>query len=113
MTWRNHKREFHKPIIDSKNDEYSLFNYVWRDGGCIGKFTVLFTIFSLLALILAFAVHSYFELFYYEVEFTKGDSYYVAPEAYKIEGNKIEFRSIIFDRKVEGYDFRLIEPIFK
>lgn len=56
----------------------------------------------------------YFECNFYQVEFTHGDSYYVEKDAWKVhDDGKIEFKSWLWNRKVEGYDYRIIKPIFK
>ena len=70
----------------------------------------IFIVFFLLAAIKFF----YFECNFYQVEFTHGDSYYVEKGSWKVhDDGKIEFRSWLWNRKVEGYDYRIIEPIFK
>lgn len=70
----------------------------------------IFIIFIILAAIKFF----YFECNFYQVEFTHGDSYYVEKGAWKVhDDGKIEFKSWLWNRKVEGYDYRIIEPIFK
>ena len=114
MTWRNHKREFHKPIINKfPKSEFSLMSSMVKEGGCFAKIVFSIICLSFVLFIVSACAKTYLELYYYEVKFTKGDSYYVAPGKYEITDGKIEFRSLIFDRKVEGYDFRIIEPIFK
>lgn len=107
---QNYKREDCK-IEDNLFTECK--EVLWVTGGCIGRFMSIVVISGILLLISALLFKIYLELFYCEVEFTKGASYYIRPYEYEIEGNKIKFKSLIFDRVVEGYDFRLIEPIIK
>lgn len=99
---------------NSKNNIFSDFKEaLWIEGGYFGKFVAILLVLGISFIGLAIVCTTYCELFYCEVEFAKGDSYYVKPYEYEIEGNKIKFKSLIFDRAVEGYDFRIIEPIIK
>lgn len=67
-----------------------------------------------IVLILVAIKFFYFECNFYQVEFTHGDSYYVEKDAWKVhDDGKIEFKSWLWNRKVEGYDYRIIEPICK
>ena len=69
---------------------------------------------GIIVLLLAAIKFFYFECNFYQVEFTHGDSYYVEKGSWKVhDDGKIEFRSWLWNRKVEGYDYRIIEPIFK
>lgn len=65
-----------------------------------------------LFILLIIATKLYFECNYYQVEFTNGDSYYVRDNKWEeLSDGKIRFHSWLWNRKVEGYDYRIIEPI--
>lgn len=96
------------------NKRYTDFNYskvtTKKDplDGCLTKIGVGFFLFILLII----AAKLYFECTYYQVEFTNGDSYYIRDNKWEeLSDGKIRFHTWLWNRKVEGYDYRIKEPI--
>lgn len=63
-------------------------------------------------LIIPLTVISWFSCMFYQVEFTKGDSYYVRAEDLSLKEQEVYFKSFVWSRNVRGRDYRIIEPIF-
>lgn len=96
------------------NKRYTDFNYskvtTKKDplDGCLTKIGVGLFLFILLIV----GTKMYFECAYYQVNFTNGDSYYIRDNKWEeLPDGKIRFRTWLWNRKVEGYDYRIKEPI--
>lgn len=108
----HYKRYNEKKETDNPLTFKAFIKESWEEGG-IPRFGIFLLFFLIGILSTMLLCKIYLELYYYEVEFTRGDSFYVAPGNFEVEGDKIKFKSLIWNRQVEGYDFRLIEPIIK
>lgn len=93
-----------KEIVDHytrKNNEDKLLKYIkW------------FITSAATLLVVSLMTKCYMDTTYYQIKFSKGDYYYVDKDEWTVHPDgKIEFKSFFWNRKVEGYNYRIIEPI--
>lgn len=61
---------------------------------------------------IAISIKFYLDTTYYQIKFSRGDYYYVEKDDWTLyPDGKIEFKSLMLNRKVEGYNYRIKAPI--
>lgn len=76
------------------------------------KYIKWFVIGIISLFIITIIIKFYLDSTYYQIKFSKGDFYYVEKDQWTINPDgKIEFKSLLWDRKVEGYNYRIKAPI--